>query len=108
MEQFDDPNQYEDVTVAVGCDLVWGFTIQPWDATGTTAVFTLGGSPFSVVVSVDTSGQDALSTFSVHLIPAQLASVGLNVSGATANYTVRETMTDGSVIQIGNGVILAQ
>jgi len=104
----DDPNIYEDLTVAVGCDLVWGFSLEPWDATGTTASFIVGGTPFAMTITVLDDGFSNTSSFDVHLSPAQLATLGLNVSAALADYVVRWTASDGSIQQLGYGKVLAQ
>lgn len=105
---FDDPDQYDDIPVRIGCDLVWGFSLEPWNADGTTAVFRINDTDdFDVTIEVTGEGVDSVSEFSVHLTPAQLATLGLDVRGVIKNYVVLETMADDSVIPIGNGSVMA-
>lgn len=108
MDLNDDPNQYEDITVPVGCDLVWGFSLEPWDANGATCVFLVEvTNSYPVTVDIGGEDDDPISSFFVHLTPAQLATLKLNVPGALASYVVQITNTDGTVQQIGHGLILA-
>jgi hypothetical protein len=108
MDALDSPNVSEDITVPVGCDLNWAFSLEPWSTVGTTASFIAGGTPFAMVTSDAEGADDTTSSFSVHLTPAQMVTLGLNVSGNTQNYVVQQTMTDGSIWPLGYGVILAQ
>lgn len=103
-----DFNQYEDITVPVGCDMQWGFIWEPLDATGTSAVFLAGGNSYTVVITITNAGDDASSQFQVHLTPSQLAALGLNVSGTTVGYTIQWTDTTGAVNGFGYGTILGQ
>ena len=109
MDLFDDPDSYEDLTVPLGTDLSWGFSLQPWDATGatTTATFIVGLSSFAMTVSMTNDGFTTTTLYQVHLTPTQLAALDLNVSGAQATYVVHWVDTLGATWQLGNGTILA-
>lgn len=106
MQLDDDPNGYEDLTRAAGCDLIWGIQLEPWDATGTSAMFLVGVSSFSMTIAISADADDAVSTFSVHLTPSQLVTLGLGTTGSTASYVVHWTDSLGAVWQLGYGEII--
>lgn len=112
MDALDDPNVYLDIEVPSGCDLVWGFQLEPWDGTGTTANFnvTVNGSTtsYAMTVTVMNGGtQDAVTQFSIHLTPAQLATLGLTTAGNTATYNVRWMDSNSAVWGLGYGMVVA-
>lgn len=103
---FDDPDLYDDITPAAGCDLVWGFDLSPWDATGASASFVVGSNSYAVAITVTGDGTDKISTFQVHLTPAQMVSLGLTAVSASASYAILYTDALGVVSRIGHGTIL--
>ena len=99
---FDDVDVYEDISFAEGCHLIWGFTLEPWDVTGSTVVFILNGTPFTM--STEVVGES--SQFSITLTPVQTSSLALVKRGDIGSYVVRETFPDGTVQQISNGEVI--
>ena len=106
MEVLDAVDVSEDISVPAGTDLNFSFTLEPWDATGTSATFNVGASSYAMTISVTAEADDKLSTYAAHLTPGQLVTLGLNVPGANAGYAVRWTAGDGSVWALGHGRIL--
>lgn len=101
----DDPNFYEDILLPLGCDLVWGFSLEPWDQTGGSAAFILNGVSYTMTVTVSFDGDDPQSAFQVHLTPTQLATAGA-AAGVVFSYVVRGTMSDGSIQPLGYGELV--
>ena len=102
-----DQNAYEDITVPVGCDLSWAFSLEPWDATGTSASFVVNGITFAMVITVTADGDDPVSAFAAHLTPAQCLTRLVLGFGNTVPYVVRWTDSLGKVWPLGYGIVLA-
>lgn len=107
MDFDDDPNTYEDILVPAACDLIWAFSLEPWDQTGGSAVFVMNGVSYAMTIVVTDTGDDKVSEFSIRITPSTLATAGA-VSGTVFNYLVRATMTNGQVQQLGYGTVVFQ
>lgn len=100
---------YDDITVPIGCDLIWSFSLAPWDATATTAAFiatTPDGVDHSLSMTIAVSQEiDTESTFTIHQTAAQLAALGAT-AGTLWSYRVRWTDTAGVVWPLGYGKLV--
>lgn len=101
---FDDPDQYEDVEFAASTCLVWGFTLNPFDATGSTVAFILNGTSFPMTFTLDDFGGTIFGP--VSLSPTQTAAVGLVNKGDLGSYVVFITYATGVIQRIGHGEVL--
>lgn len=95
-----DLNLYEDIDCPLGTTLRWGFQLDPLDLTGTTTVFTLNGTPYTMTLTVSEAGtSDAVSQLTAEIAASVIASLGAGLWP----YTIRTTYTDSSIGALGYG-----
>ena len=89
----------DDITVAVGTDSPYVFSVCPVDLTGTTAQFITSFGTFPVVLSVAYNGDLPTTTFSTGVPNASLPAVGVYT------WAIRVTWpgTPSIVLQYGHG-----
>jgi hypothetical protein len=96
-------NFTEDIRSPVGCDLFYGFTIEPLDLTGCTSSFVTDFGTFAGTITVVNAGTpDATSTVSLDIPAVTMAAILPGV------YAWRNLVTfpTGQILPYGNGSIL--
>lgn len=92
----------DDITLPLGCDLSYAYSLQPFDGTGCTAQFITDVGTFSVAIAVDVEGDQSVTTFTV----AEPAN-SFTVPGLYA-WKLRVTFPGGQVLPYGHGGFLVE
>ena len=101
----DDTDFTKDLVVVSGCDLLWAFSLQPFDGTGCSASFVTDFGTFAATIDVDTFADQALTTFTVSIPAASLSSV---VKDVVHTWRMLVTFSGGQVLPFGHGGLLIE